>query len=192
MSAAAAAVSSLPMTVLAADEAQRWRELLGEGRQLGSAMREILDGAELLGGRGGHGLRLLAGRLGSAARLPESLGDLCGQLGALASDLRDLFAGVGGLGRGVRDAIEILQPGGGILDDLAQIAANSFDQLRRAIQSAAGVLHRLSDASGLTSARLPQLLLLLSHDRETPALDSGARRFDLGGGGAEIGLIGVE
>src|SRR6266566_6904958 len=152
MSAAAAALSSLPMTVLSADEAQRLRELLGEHRQLGSAMREILDGAELLGGRGGHCLRLLARRLDSAARLPESLGDLRGQLGALASDLRDLFAGARGLGRGVRDAIEILHPGGGVLDDLAQIAANSFDQLRRAIQRAAGVLHGLPDVPGLTSA----------------------------------------
>src|SRR3989442_7821909 len=109
MSAEDEAVSSLPMTVLSADEAQRLRELLGEGRQLGSAMREILDGAELLGGRGGHGLRLLARRLGSAARLPESLGDLCGQLGALASDLRDLFAGVGGLCRRGRAANQMLQ-----------------------------------------------------------------------------------
>src|SRR2546428_13134823 len=81
MSAAAAAVSSLPMTVLSADEAQRLRELLGEGRQLGSAMREILDGAGLLGGRGGHGLRLLARRLGPPARLPAGLGGLFGPFG---------------------------------------------------------------------------------------------------------------
>src|SRR6267143_5497648 len=155
--AMSAAVSSLPMTVLSADEAQRLRELLGEGRQLGSAMREILDGAELLGGRGSHCLRLLAGRLGSAARLSESLGDFCGQLGALAPDLGDLLTGARGLGRGVGDAIEILHPGGGVLDDLAEIAANSFDQLRGAIQRAAGVLHRFPDIPGLTSARLRQL-----------------------------------
>src|SRR5260370_42133870 len=75
-----AAVSSLPMTVLSANEAQRLRALLGEGRQLGSARREILDGAELRGGRGGPCLRLLACRLDGAARLPESLGDLGRQL----------------------------------------------------------------------------------------------------------------
>src|SRR5437899_175879 len=97
-----------------------------------------------------------------------------------------------GLGRGVRDAIEILQPGGGILDDLAQIAANSFDQLRRAIQSAAGVLHRLADVPGLTSAGLRQLVHLTSHDREPAAVNSGARRFDRGVEREEIGLIGDE
>src|SRR5260370_5829141 len=97
--AMSAAVSSLPMTVLSANEAQRLRELLGEGRQLGSAMREILDGAELLGGRGGHCLRLLAGRLGSAARLPESLGDFCGPLLALAPEFADLLNRARGAGR---------------------------------------------------------------------------------------------
>src|SRR5229473_7263684 len=78
--AMSAAVSSLPMTILSADESQRLRELLGEGRQLGRAMREILDGAELLGGSRGHCFRLLARRLGPAARLSERLGDLHRQL----------------------------------------------------------------------------------------------------------------
>src|SRR6266550_1033373 len=122
-STTAAAAIGLRMTISPADETQCLRQLLGEGRQFGRTMGEVLDGPQLLGRRRRNGLRFLTGALRPRACLPERLGDLRGQLRALATELGDLFARPRRLGRCLGDAIEILYPLGGALDDLPQVAA---------------------------------------------------------------------
>src|SRR5262245_40990183 len=79
-----AAASSLRMTVPPANEAQRLGQLLGERRQLGRALREILDRAQLLGRCRRDRLGLLTRALRGGSRLPERFGDLARQLGAVA------------------------------------------------------------------------------------------------------------
>src|SRR5206468_11619084 len=160
-STTAAAAIGLRMTISPADETQCLRQLLGEGRQFGRTMGEVLDGPQLLGRRRRNGLRFLTGALRPRACLPERLGDLRGQLRALATELGDLFARARRLGGCLGDAIEILYPLGGALDDLPQVAANPLDQLRGAVQGAAGVLHRLAHVARLPAARFRELVHLI-------------------------------
>src|SRR3989442_15184664 len=120
-------------------------------------MREILYGPQLLAGGRRNGFGLLTGSLGSRARLTERLGDFRRQVGTLATELRHLFSGPCRLGGGLPDTIEVLQPRGGVLNHLAQIAADSFDQLGGAVQRPARVLDRFADVARLPPARLGEL-----------------------------------
>ena len=107
------------MTVAPANESDGLRQLLGKGGQLGGAMGEILDRSELLGGRGGDRFGFLRGGVRAAASPLQRLGDFRREPGAVAADLGDLLAGARRLQRRVGDAVEVLYPRGGVLDDLA-------------------------------------------------------------------------
>src|SRR5919197_3208997 len=147
MSTTAAAPIDLRMTVSPADEMERLRELLGECGEFGGTMGEILYRFQLLGGGGRDGLGFVTGRLRGGACLAKRVGDSGRQLRALPSELGDLFAGACRLGRCFGDAIEILYPRGGVLHHLTEIAADALDQLRRAIQRPAGILHGFADVA---------------------------------------------
>src|SRR6185503_11322487 len=88
---AATAARSLRMTVAPADEAERLRELLGERRELGGTMGEILDGAELFRRCRSHRFGLLTGCLRGRARLAERLRDPSRETGALPPHFGDLL-----------------------------------------------------------------------------------------------------
>src|SRR5579859_2637820 len=96
------------MAVATANEAQRLRELLGESGKLGGTSCQVLNRSQLLGGRRGDRLGFLARRLRRGTRLAQRIGDSRRELRAVSRHLGDLFAGPGGLGRGFRDAVEIL------------------------------------------------------------------------------------
>src|SRR5438093_8482955 len=81
----------LGVSVSSTNEVQRLAVLLGKARQLGRAVREILDRAQLFGSRGGDGLGFLTRGLGSRPRLTHCLRDLCSEVGTLACDFGDLY-----------------------------------------------------------------------------------------------------
>src|SRR5260221_12562517 len=121
-------------------------------------MGEVLDRAQLLGRSGGDGFSFLGRGLGGGAGLAERLGDARRELGALPSDVGDALAGPRGLRGRFRDAVEVFYPVGRVLYHLAQVSADSLEQLRGAIERAPRVLHRLPDVARIGPPFLGQLL----------------------------------
>src|SRR5690242_2699811 len=109
------------------------------------------------------------------------LGGPAGPGGSLADavrQLRDALAGVRGPGGRFGDTREVLQPVARAADDLAQVPADAFEQLRGAVERPAGVLGGLADIAGLAAALLRELVYLVGHDREAATVHPGARRLD--------------
>src|SRR5256712_8670440 len=167
-------------------------EMVGERRELSGAVCELLDRAQLLGGRCGDGLRLLSGRLGAGARPLERLRVAARQLGDAARQLLGPLARPRRARRGLGDGIEVVYPGTGALRHLAQVRADALEQLRRAIERPPGLLGRLADVARLPPARLGELVDLVRDDGEAAAVHAGARRLDRRVQSEQVGLVGDE
>src|SRR5881394_871445 len=186
---AAATGHSLAVTVLPTHEPESLRQFVGEGRQLVSAMGEVLDRTQLLRRGGCDGFGFLSRRLGGAAGLTERLGDAGGELGALATHIGDTLARARRFRRGFRDAVEVFYPIGGVLYHLTEIAADALEQRRGAIERASRVLHRFADVARLAPTFLGELVHFVGDDGEAAAVHAGARGFDRGVEREQVRLV---
>src|SRR6266550_634824 len=69
---------------------------------------------------------------------------------------------------------------------------HSLEQLCGAVERPARLLCGLPDVARLSTACFGELVNLIRHHREAPPVNPGARRFDRGVEGEQVGLVGDE
>src|SRR5256886_2841866 len=185
-------VTPLLSPVLAAHEPDCLRKAVGQRRQLGSAMRQTFDGLQLLGGSGGAGFGFLRRGVGPRLGLLERLIDSGRPLPDAMRQLRDLFPGAGRAPRRLCNAGQALYPVARAAHDVREIAADALEQLCGAVERPARFLCGLPDVARLSTACFGELVDLICHYREAPPVNPGARRFDRGVEGEQVGLVGDE
>src|SRR6266511_5766661 len=112
-SRATSAGAGLGPAILPTDEADGLRQAVGEHREVGGAMGEVLDGPELPRCRCRHRLRLRRRGLGARLRLLERLQDPARELANAACQLRHALACAGSARRRLGDMAQVLYPLGG-------------------------------------------------------------------------------
>src|SRR5712691_1786443 len=115
-------VTSLLAAVLAAHEADGLGEVVGERRQLGSAVGQALDGLQLLRGCSGHGFGLLRRGVGARLGLLQRLVDPGRPLADAVRQVRDLLPGARGAARHLRNAGQVLHPVARAAHDVSKVA----------------------------------------------------------------------
>src|SRR3989441_373998 len=185
-------VTPLLSPVLAPHEPDCLGKAVGERRQLGSAMRQTFDGLQLLRGSGGDGFGFLRRGVGTRLGLLERLMDSGRPLPDAMRQLRDLFPGAGRAPRRLCNAGQVLYPLARAAHDGPEIAADALEQLCGAVERPARLLCGLPDVARLSTACFGELVDLIRHHREAPPVNPGARRFDRGVEGEQVGLVGDE
>src|SRR5438309_2801255 len=188
----AAARATLVTAVLATHEADSLGQTVRQGGEFGCAAREVFNGSELFGRRGGDGFGFPARRGRGVPRLFERVQHPARQLGVGARHLGDALAGAGGARRRLGDAVQVLYPRARGLHQVAQVGADVLEQLGGAVQGPTGVLHRLADVAGLAAALLGELVDFVGDDRETAPVHARPGRLDRSVQGEEVRLVSDE
>src|SRR2546428_3752 len=105
-------VTRLLAPVLAAHEPDGPGEVVGERRQFGRAVRQALDGAQLLRGGGGDCFGFLTGGVGAPFGLLQRLADPACSLAGAARQIRHPLTGACRAARRLRDSGEVGYPVG--------------------------------------------------------------------------------
>src|SRR5713101_9788550 len=185
-------VTQLLAPVLAPHEPDCPGKAVGERRQLGSAMRQAFDGLRLLRGSGGDGFGFLRRGVGTRLGLLERLIDSGRPLPDAMGQLRYLLPGAGRAARRLCNAGQVLHPVARAAYHVPEIAADALEQLCGPVERPARLLCGLPDVARLSTACFGELVDFIGHHREAAAVNTGARRFDRGVEGEQVGLVGDE
>src|SRR6266849_23519 len=114
------------------------------------------------------------------------------QLGSAVRQLRDLLPGAGRAARRLCNAGQVLHPVARAAYHVPEIAADALQKLCSPVERPARHLCGLPDVARLSTACFGELVDFIGHPREAAAVNTGARRFDRGVEGEQVGLVGDE